>query len=403
VAEGALSGMRVLDFTWVGAGSFTTRLFAEHGADVVKIESSTHLDSLRVGPPFAGGVPGVNRSGYFAERNANKRSVTIDLKHADGIALVRRLVEGADIVANNFRPGVMEGFGLGYEEVSTINQSVIYLSMSMQGATGPERDHLGYGITIAAIAGLTALSAEPGRYPVGTGTHYPDHVPNPGHAALAVLAAVRHRRRTGHGQLVEIAQTEPTIAELGPAIMGWTANGANPAPIGNRDERWCPHGVFPAAGDDRWVALVARTDDEWRALTMELAISTPDTWATVAGRIDAADEVESAVAAATRAVEPVDLMARLQRVGVPSGLVATARDLLDDDPQLRHRGHWRYLDHPEMGTAAYGTAPFRLSVTPGRLDTAAPLLGQHTREVLITDLGLDEAEVDRLTACGALR
>ena len=153
-----LRGLRVLDFTWVGAGSFTTRLLAEHGADVVKIESSTHSTACASVRRSPDGVPGVNRSGYFAERNANKRSVTIDLKHPEGTALVRRLVEGADIVANNFSPGVMDGFGLGYHDVSAINPSVIYLSMSMQGTTGPERNYLGYGITIAAVAGLTALS-----------------------------------------------------------------------------------------------------------------------------------------------------------------------------------------------------------------------------------------------------
>ena len=402
MAEGALAGLRVLDFTWVGAGSFTTRLLSEHGADVVKIESSAHIDSLRVGPPFAGGVPGVNRSGYFAERNANKRSVTIDLKKPEGTALARRLVEGADIVANNFSPGVMEGFGLGYQDVSAINPSVIYLSMSMQGARGPERKYIGYGITIAAVAGLTALSAEPGRYPVGTGTHYPDHVPNPGHAALAVLAALRHRRRTGRGQLVEIAQTEPIIAQLGPAIMAWTANHANEQPTGNRDPRWSPHGVFPAAGDDRWVAIVARTDDEWRALAGELGIIVPEAWAKVAGRLAAAEDVEAAVSAATRRIEPVELMTRLQHVGVPAGLVSTSADLVDDDAQLRHRGHWQYLDHPEMGRSVYGRAPFRLSVTDGALTTAAPLLGEHTRQVLTSELGLDDAEIDRLTAAGVL-
>lgn len=403
MTDGALAGIRVLDFSWVGAGSFTTRLFAEHGAEVIKIESSTHLDSLRVGPPFAGGVPGINRSGYFAERNANKYSVTIDLKNPEGLALVRRLAASADVVANNFRPGVMDSLGLSSEQIAAINPKVIYLSMSMQGATGPESSYLGYGVTIAAIAGMTGISAEPGRYPVGTGTHFPDHVPNPGHAAFAVLAALRYGRQTGRGQLIEVAQTEPTIAVIGPAIMEWTANGVDASAVGNRDSRWSPHGVFPAAGDDRWIAIAARTDKEWTALAAELDIPLKPEWATTQARCTAAVEIEAVVASATATHDAVKLMTRLQAVGVAAGLVATARDLVIDDPQLRHRGHWQSLDHAEMGVSVYGRAPFRLSETPGGLDRPAPLLGEHTRSVLAELLGLDGAELDRLEACGALR
>jgi benzylsuccinate CoA-transferase BbsF subunit len=391
--EGALSSLRVLDFTWVGAGSFTTRLLAEQGADVIKIESSTHVDSLRIGPPFAGGVMGVNRSGYFAERNANKRSVTIDLKNPRGLELVRELVAGADIVANNFRPGVMDGLGLSYDQVSAINPRVIYLSMSMQGSSGPESGYLGYGITIAALSGLTHLSAEPGRYPVGTGTHYPDHVPNPGHAAFALLAAVRHQRRTGRGQLIEIAQSEPTIAGIGPAIMDWTANHHDAGAVGNRHATWSPHGVFPTAGDDRWIAIAVRSDSERQALRRVLAIEAGDD----------RDDLDRAIAKATAAWDGTELMLELQRAGVPAGVVADARDLLDADPQLAARKHWRYLDHPEMGRSAYGVSPFRLSGTPGDLDTPAPLLGQHTAEVLHELLGLDESQIAELAEAGVLR
>jgi benzylsuccinate CoA-transferase BbsF subunit len=402
VVTGALDGVRVVDFSWVGAGSFTTRLLAEHGADVIKIESSTHLDSLRIGPPFAGGVKGVNRSGYFAERNAEKRSVTVDLKRPEGAELVRRLIESADIVANNFRPGVMDGLGFGYDEVAAINPGVIYLAMSMQGATGPESTYLGYGITIAAVSGLTALSAEPGRYPVGTGTHFPDHIPNPGHAVVAVLAALRHRRRTGEGQQIELAQTETTIAGIGPQLMRWTAEGEETPPRGNRDPRWAPHGVFPTAGADRWIAIVARDDAEWQALAAELGLDAAAT-PTAASRLADADRIGADVAQATRDRDGVDLMHRLQSAGVPAGVVADARFLVDEDPQLAARGHWRRLDHPEMGRALYGTAPFRLSATPGVLERPAPLLGQHTRDVLHDLLGLDDARIDALEADGVLR
>lgn len=402
MANGPLAGLRVIDFSWVGAGSFTTRLLAEHGADVVKVESSTHLDSLRIGPPFAGGVPGVNRSGYFAERNANKRSVTIDLKNPRGVEIVKLLLADADIVANNFRPGVMDSLGLGYDSVRTLNPGVIYLSMSMQGASGPESGYAGYGITIAAMSGMTHLSAQPGCYPVGTGTHYPDHVPNPSHAAFALLAAVRHQRRTGLGQYIEMAQTEPTISCIGPAVMEWTATGTEPVPLGNRHPNWCPHGVFPTLGDDRWIAFAARTEHEWEQLADELGLdalrglSLPERHARV-------DEVEQAVRQATSALDGHALMLSLQAARVPAGIVTTAKDIVDDDPQLAARDHWRYLDHAEMGRSVYGRAPFRLSATPGDLDTPAPLLGEHTAAVLHELLGLDAETIAELVNDDVLR
>ncbi|GAA0988413.1 CoA transferase [Acrocarpospora macrocephala] len=375
--------IRVLDFTWVGAGSYTTKLLADHGADVIKVESAAHLDSLRTGPPFAGGVPGINRSGYFAERNTSKRGITLDLKTPEGREIAQRLAATADVVANNFRPGVMESLGLGYQELRANNPGLVYLSMSMQGGSGPERDYLGYGLTIGALVGLTHLTGLPGRYPAGTGTNYPDHVPNPGHAAVAVLAALRHRDRTGQGQHIDIAQTEPTIAAIGPAIMEWTANGTDPGPMGNAHPVWSPHGVYRCR--DSWIALAVRSETEWQALRTTLDIEAPGE---ISGKIAAWDAEK--------------LMNALQDQGVPAGVVRDAPGVITD-PQLVHRGHWQRLTHPEMGPSLYGMPPFRLSATPGDLHSPAPLLGQHTREVLTGVLALTDAEIDRLTRDNVLR
>lgn len=400
---GPLDGVRVLDFTWVGAGSFTTKLLADHGADVIKVESGKHLDSLRVGAPFAGGVKGVNRSGYFAERNTSKRGITLNLKDPRAQELARRLAAGADVVANNFRPGVMDRFGLGYEQVREVNPRVVYLSMSMQGATGPDRDHLGYGLTIGALIGLTHLTGLPDRYPVGTGTNYPDHVPNPCHAAFAVLAALRHVRRTGQGQLIDIAQTEPTIAAIGPAVLQWTVNGVDAAPLGNADPAWCPHGLYRCAGDDAWLALAVRDDDEWRTLAEELPLDhVPPQWTHVAGRLADADAVDTAVAQQVATWRAEDAMAVLQERGVPAGVVRDVEDLVRHDPQLAHREHWRRLPHAEMGPSLYGAPPFTLSDTPGGLHGAAPLLGEHTRAVLAELLDLSDAEITELAESDVL-
>lgn len=400
---GPLTGVRVLDFTWVGAGSFTTKLLADHGADVIKVESAGHLDSLRLGAPFAGGVRGVNRSGYFAERNTSKRGITLNLKDPRAQELARKLAAGADVVANNFRPGVMDRFGLGYEQVRAVNPRVVYLSMSMQGATGPDKDHLGYGLTIGALVGLTHLTGLPDRYPVGTGTNYPDHVPNPCHAAFAVLAALRHVRRTGQGQLIDIAQTEPTVAAIAPAILEWTVNGVDPAPLGNAHPVWCPHGIYRCVGEDAWLAVAVRTDEEWAALADELLLDhVPPQWTRAAGRHAAAAAVDAAVGGRLATWQAEDAMAVLQERGVPAGVVRDTAALVRHDPQLAHRAHWRRLPHAEMGASLYGAPPFALSATPGGLRGAAPLLGEHTREVLAELLDLSDAEITELAESGVL-
>jgi crotonobetainyl-CoA:carnitine CoA-transferase CaiB-like acyl-CoA transferase len=208
-----LSGIRVTDFTWIGAGSYTTKILADAGADVVKIESSDRIDSLRLAAPYKDGIKGVNRSGYFADRNSSKRSLTLNMKHPRALGLVSRLLVQSDVISNNFTPGVMDRFGLGYDAVREIKPNIIYLAMSMQGGSGPQKHYLGYGATMAAVTGIQQLTGLPGREPAGTGTNYPDHIPNPCHAAFAVLAALRHRRRTGEGQRIDMAQTEPTVAQ----------------------------------------------------------------------------------------------------------------------------------------------------------------------------------------------
>src|SRR5690606_37699198 len=199
-----LEGVVIADFTWIGAGAYTTKMLGDLGAEVIKIESSVYPDSLRLSAPFKDKKPGINRSGYFADRNTSKRSIVLNLKTEEGLVLVRKLIAGADIVANNFAPGTMEKYGLGWDDLSRDRKDLIHLSMSTQGAEGPESNAVGYGLTISALTGLHYMSGLPGLEPVGTGTNYPDHIPNPGHAAFAVMAALRHRRRTGEGQRIDI-------------------------------------------------------------------------------------------------------------------------------------------------------------------------------------------------------
>lgn len=401
-----LAGVRITDFTWIGAGSYATKILADYGADVIKIESATRIDSLRMAAPYKDGKPGINRSGYFADRNTSKRSITVDMKHPKTLALVKQLIARSDVVANNFTPGVMERFGLGYEAVRAVRPDIVYLAMSMQGASGPERDYLGYGASMVALTGLQHLTGLPEREPAGTGTNFPDHIPNPCHAAFAVLAALRHRRRTGEGQYIDIAQTEPAIALLGPAVLELTVNGRTLARNGNEHWGAAPHGVYRCAGEDRWIAICVMNDAQWTALEQALgkpAWTAQPRWSRAASRHRDRRELDGLLERETARWNAEELMHALQTRGVPAGVVQNAKDVIENDPQLGHRGHWVKLAHPEMGETIYNASPFRFSRTPARLARPAPLLGEHTREVLRELAGLDEAQIESLINEGALK
>jgi benzylsuccinate CoA-transferase BbsF subunit len=401
-----LAGLRIADFCWIGAGSYTTKIFGDLGADVIKIETSTRLDSLRQAGPYKDGKPGVNRSGYFADRNSSKRGITIDLKHPRALPLVRQLIAKSDIVANNFAAGVMEKFGIGPQDCAAIRPDIIYIAMSMQGSQGPQRDFRGTGSSIAALTGIQELSGLPDRIPAGTGTNYPDHLPNPCHAAFALLAALRHRRRTGQGQFIDFAQTEPMLSLLGPTFLDLTVNGRLQQRRGN-DHPWAaPHGVYPAAGKDRWIAISVMDDAQWAALVDAMgrpAWALEERWQTMPQRYRERAALDALLSAWTAGQDAQELMLKLQAKGVPAGAVQDAHDVTRVDPQLAHRGHWVRLPHAEMGESLYNNLPFRFSRTPVRPRRPEPLLGEHTREILHELLELSQQEIDELQAQQVLR
>ena len=399
-SKGPLAGIRVADFTWIGAGSYTTKLLADFGADVIKVESSTHMDTLRSTPPFKDGIKGIERSGYFADRNTSKRGMRLNLKHPQGLEIAKRLIACSDVVANNFRPGVMDRLGLGYAAAQALRPDIVYLAMSMQGGTGPHTKYVGFGLTIGALAGIHYSSGPSDRPPAGTSTNYPDHVPNPAHAAFAVLAALNYRRRTGCGQYIDLAQTEPTVALLGTAIVDYAVNGRIAERHGNSHPVWAPHGVYPCLGDDRWIAVAVQDDAQWGRLADALALEPTRraAWAHSEARETQRLTIDEWLTSETRLREPFDLMRQLQEAGVPAGVVQNAGDLIERDPQLAHRQHWQYLDHPEMGRSIYNNVPIKLSRTPGQLSRPAPMLGQHTEEICTSLLGLTTDEVARFAA-----
>lgn len=403
-SELVLKGVRVLDFTWVGAGALVTQALAIHGAEVIKVESSTHPDNLRITPPFRPGHENVNGSGYFISRNANKYSFALNMATDKAHEIALALLEKSDIVTNNFRPGIMERWGLGYEQGRTVNPAIIYLSMPMQGSTGPHRDFVGFGATISAVTGMAEMSGLPDRVPVGTNTHYPDHVPNPGHALVALLAALYRRRVTGEGANIELAQLESTVNAIGPAILAASVGVRTPR-TGNRVADAAPHGVFRCAGDDSWCAIAVRTQAQWdgflRVIDARHVLDSPRYAAAEARKVSEA-ELERLISAYTVTWER-DLLAKaLQQNGVPAYPVQSVADLLTDE-QLRARGFWRQLDHAEIGPYVTGSLPFRWKGGPFAPTRPAPLLGEHTWDIAQRVLGMSKDDYDALTAEGVLQ
>ncbi len=406
--EMPLSGIRVADFTWVGAGPFATKVLADHGAEVIKIESSTRIDVLRTTPPFRDGISGVNRSGYFANRNTSKKSLTLNLSDPRGIALARALIAKSDVVANSFTPGTMEKWGLGYEDCRKLRSDIIFLSMPMHASNGPHSQFVGYGAAIGALSGLYATTGYADRDPTGTGTNYPDHVPNPCHAAIAVLAALRHRRLTGEGQAIELSQVESTICALAPLLISAQLDAKSAATsirLGNRETGVAPHGVYPARGEDRWIAIACWSEKEWQALSASVAAGWEQDprFATLALRIQNHDALDQLIARWTCEHELSELSEILLSRGIDAAPVQNARDVIEQDRQLAHVGHWVKLEHPEMGCSIYDAPPFHMSLTPGALRAPAPMLGQHNDEICASVLGLQTDEIANLRTQGVIK
>ncbi len=393
-----LEGLKVLDFCWVGAGAFVTRILADLGAEVIKVELHAHPDNLRLSGPHRPGAKALESSGYFASRNTSKKSIALNMTLPEGRAIAERLAARCGIVTNNFRPGVMDKWGLSYDAIAAINPSVIYLSMPMQGTAGPHRNYIGFGSTIAALCGLVNMAGLPDRPPLGTGTHYPDHVPNPGHALVALLAAVFYRSRTGKGQYIELAQIESTINVLGPSLLNWSAEGELPARNGNRSIGVVPRGVFPCATDDTWCAIEVETDQQWRGLADALgrpAWMDEASLQTASGRAARENEIERLLGDLTRKFEAPALMALLQQHGVSASIVNTSADVLSD-PQLAARNYWQSISHAEMGEVIVNRPPFRVMGEPRPQLGSPPLLGEHTIEIAREWLDMDAAESQRL-------
>jgi benzylsuccinate CoA-transferase BbsF subunit len=400
-----LEGIRVADFSWFAAGPVYTAMLANHGAQVIRIESQTRIDGLRVLLPQPEGKYGWNTSGWYNNCNPSKLSFTVSMRHPKAPDIVMRLIAKSDIVAENYTPGTLERWGLSYEKIREVKPDIIFVREPMQGSDGPQADYAGFGAVIAPLAGINYLTGPPDRAPVGMGTQYTDYVINPGHAVVATLAALRYRNRTGKGQLIELAQLESSVSIVGTALMDYAANGRVQTSQGNRLPHAAPHGAFPCQGDDRWCVIAVFSDDQWQALCR--AMGDPqwcqeERFATLQGRKENEDELERLVESWTSTKTAEEVMETLQAAGVAAGVVQNAQDVLENDPHLKERGYYVYLDHPEAGRTAYDGPGFRLSKTPGRLLSPAPCLGEHTHHVCKEVLGMDDEEIAQLVVDGVL-
>jgi benzylsuccinate CoA-transferase BbsF subunit len=408
----ALEGLKVADFSWFGAGPICGEHLASYGATVVRIESETHIDSLRTIAPFPPGKTGYNVSGYFNNFNAGKYDLLLNMNAEGAQPIARKLIEWADVFLSNITPRVIERWGLTYDKLSEWNPKIIAAYQPMQGYNGPHRDFLGFGAVLTPITGYSYLTGFPPNKPIGVGTNYPDYVINPGHTLVAILAALHYRRRTGKGQLIECAQLESSVAPLGPAIFDYTANGVIQGQAGNRLPEAAPHSAYKCKPltdggrpmDERWLAVACFSDEQWRALSEAIGAdwARDRKFATHEARKQNETDLDAAIAAWTADKDAYELMNDLQSRGVPAGVVQSAREILDYDEHVRDRGFYAYLDHPETGRAAYDGPPFRLSKTPGELRWPAPLLGEHTEYVCKDLLGLDDEQIANLMVEGVL-
>ena len=399
-AMGALAGVKVLDFSWVIVGPLGTRLLAEHGATVVRVESAQRLDVARTYVPYVNG-PGVNRCAFFAAYNNDKLDIALNLNHPRARPVVERLVGWADLVVENFMPGTLERWRLGYDDLRAINPAVILLRTSLFGQTGPYARQPGFGTTMQALAGFTPLVSWPDRAPVGTPTPYTDFIA-PWFLVTLAMAALDHRRQTGEGQCLDLSQMEAGLQFTIPVLLDGAVHGRVAPAAGNRHPAAAPHGVFRCRGEDRWCAIAVAGDAPWQGLCRAMGEppwSRDPRFATLLGRQQHEDELEARLEEWTAALPPETVMALLQAEGVPAGLVANGQDL-HEDPQLAHRGHFVRLRHPEMGETAYDAPSFRLSATPAQLRRAAPCLGEHTELVCRELLGMSDEEFIALLADG---
>ena len=407
-------GLKLLEFGSGAAGPIATRYLADHGATVVRVESTVRPDFLRIYPPHIvrrdDGTqerpekPDLDAAISFAGLNANKLSVTLNLRNEKAIGVAKRMVAWCDVVTENFSPGNMAKFGLAYDDLIKVNPTLVMVSGCLQGQTGPHKDYPGFGGQGSALSGFNYWAGWEDREPVGPAGTISDTLA-PRLMATAVVGALHFRRRTGKGIHVDLSQIEACGYTLSWPILQQTANGRMPPRLANRSETIAPQGAFPCQGEDRWIAIAVQNDQEWAALVETMGSpswATTEDMATVLGRLRNVDDLERRIGEWTQGHRAEDLMARLQKAGVPAAVVQDVADNAQD-PQHAHRGTWVRLEHPVIGPQVYTNLGYIIPKAPRAIERPGPLLGQDTRDFLSGQIGLSQAELEELQQAGALQ
>ncbi len=420
----ALAGLRVVDLSQVFAGPYCTKLLADMGAEIIRVECATRsgrggaLPRMKPGGAFGASFPNgdtgersYNRFGYYNEVNRNKYAITLNLAKPLGVEVFKSLLKISDVVVESFTPRVMSNFGLDYSVLRETNPRVIVISISGYGQDGPYRDYVTYGGGIEAMVGLSQLTAYPDGEPLKPGVAYADAASGL-HAAFAILAALRYRRLTGKGQYIDLAMREAVMPLLGEAIMDYIMNRRVLKPIGNRHPAMAPHSCYRARGrggkggenekEDAWIAIAISSDEEWRAFCHVMGNppwSKNEKFATLSGRLANQRELDRLVEEWTSEYDHIELMNMLQGSGVKAGAVLNIAELAHD-PHLNQRGFFEELSHPEAGTHRYPGVSWRMSRTPGRLRLHAPCFGEHNHYIFGELLGMSDEELSRLADDG---
>ncbi len=398
-----LSDVKVLDLMWVMAGPAGTRMLADYGATLVRVDSQRRIDTARTLQPFLKRKPGPDNSALFQSLNAGKYGVSLDLTKEAGREVVRDLVRWADVVTESFSPRAMKGWGLDYQSLRKLKPDIIMISSCLMGQTGPWAQFAGFGNLAAAISGFFNLVSWPDRPPAGPFSAYTDYV-SPRFTAISILAALEHRRRTGQGQYIDQSQAEASLHFLTPALLDYSVNGRVQGRMGNRDFSLAPHGVYPTIGADCWLVLAVQTEQQWQALCDAMGkpdLRTDDRFATMTARLAHQDKLDEIISAWTRTQDRFALEETLQARSVPAAAVRSLYELAND-PQLQYRGHFVQLEHERLGPVMVEGPRFRLSRTPAQVKRAAPYWGRDNQYVLEHILGYNEEKITELIVAEAL-
>jgi crotonobetainyl-CoA:carnitine CoA-transferase CaiB-like acyl-CoA transferase len=409
-----LQGIRVLDLSQVWSGPYCTRVLADLGAEVIKVEATIRPDPER-GPRsgvvgdtsrYPDGDPGersYNRVGRFNEYGRNKLGITLNLRDPECLALARELVCRSDIVVENYSVGVMDRLGLGYPELQGLRPDIILLSMPGWGGSGPEAAYVAYGPTQEAMSGLSSITGYAGGPPLLTGIFYGDPIGGTV-AAVAALTALWCRRQTGKGMHIDLSQREAMMMLLPEILLEYQFNGRILTPMGNRHPDLAPHGCYPCQGMDRWIAIAVESDIQWQAFCRVMGhpqMASDPRYATVLQRLDHGAELDAQITAWTRDHDPSNLMRRLQDAGIAAQAVLNTAEVLDD-PHYRARGFFQSVAHPEAGTHPHLSQPWRLGDAPFPVRRPAPCLGEHNADVLGGLLGVSKQTLQRLETEGKI-